>query len=154
MILYRIAKEAFKDDLSGTGAELGGGRWNHKGTAILYTSASRALCMAEAAVHIPLGIIPPLFYMLCIEIPDNVQIKAVQLSQLPDDWKRFPYINATQKIGDDFVAEGKSFVLKAPSAVVPGDYNYLINPGHPLAKQIIIKECTPFQFDQRLFVRK
>lgn len=154
MILYRIAKEAYKEDLSGTGAELGGGRWNHKGTAILYTGDSRALCMAEAAVHMPLGIIPPLFYMLCIEIPDPAPVKTIAPSQLPDNWKRFPYINATQKIGDDFVAEGIFFVLKVPSAVVPGDYNYLINPKHPLAEKIIIKECAPFQFDQRLFVKE
>ena len=64
MILFRLAKQKYSDDLSGLGAELTGGRWNNKGTRILYTSDSRALCTAEIAVHMPIGLIPKDYYCL------------------------------------------------------------------------------------------
>ena len=57
MIVYRLSKSKYSADLSGKGAEKAGGRWNSKGVAMVYTSASRALCTAEVAVHVPLGIV-------------------------------------------------------------------------------------------------
>ena len=58
MTIFRLSKQKYSDNLSGIGAELSGGRWNNKGTRILYTSDSRALCTAEIAVHMPIGLIP------------------------------------------------------------------------------------------------
>ncbi|MDO1502618.1 RES family NAD+ phosphorylase [Winogradskyella maritima] len=43
MIVYRLGKEKYKNDLSGIGAEKFGGRWNSKGVRMVYTSQSRAL---------------------------------------------------------------------------------------------------------------
>ena len=64
MIVFRLCKSMFKDDLSGRGAEIAGGRWNNRGRPMLYTAENRALCTAEIAVHTPLGIVPSglLFY--------------------------------------------------------------------------------------------
>ncbi|MCI0493899.1 RES family NAD+ phosphorylase, partial [candidate division KSB1 bacterium] len=41
------------NDLTGTGARQYGGRWNHKGTGIIYTSESRSLAILEYLVHVP-----------------------------------------------------------------------------------------------------
>lgn len=71
MIVYRLSKEIYANDLSGKGAEIAGGRWNSKGSAALYTAQSIALCVTEIAVHIPLGILPRDYRLIHIEIPDT-----------------------------------------------------------------------------------
>ena len=48
---YRIVDEKFKDDLSGDGAKLYGGRWNPKGSPLLYCSEHISLCMLENMVR-------------------------------------------------------------------------------------------------------
>jgi RES domain-containing protein len=153
MIVYRLCKEKYKDDLSGKGAELSGGRWNSKGVAILYTSQSRALCTAEIAVHTHLGIVPSNYWLVTIEFPDTFNILEINPGKLPKGWNTFPYLHTTQTIGDNFVSEGKHLVMKAPSSVVPGDFNYLINPAHKGFPQVKIIKTEIFEFDERLFIR-
>jgi RES domain-containing protein len=151
MIVFRLSKAKFADDLSGKGAEKSGGRWNRKGTALVYTSASRALCTTEIAVHTPLGNLPPDYKLISIEIPDTIQIQELASGYLPANWKSIPIARATREIGDKFVLEGISAVLKAPSVVVQDEYNYLINPTHPDSNKITIKAIESFNFDERLF---
>ena len=130
MIVYRLCKSKHKNDLSGSGASLAGGKWNNKGVEMLYACGTRALCTAEVAVHLPLGEIPDEYFLLTIQIPNNVKIKIIKNSELPDNWNSYPYSSFTQKIGDDFIKESKYAVLKVPSAVVQGEYNFLVNPSH------------------------
>ena len=151
MIVYRLAKKRFCNDLSGKGAELAGGRWNSKGMAMLYTSQSRALCLAEIAVHLPFGIVPIEYYLVEIDIPDSASITEINAQQLKKDWNSFPHSSETQQLGNDFIFKGKALVLKVPSAVVQGDFNYLINPKHAEFQQIKIKNTELFSFDERLF---
>lgn len=153
MIVYRLSKGKYKNDLSGKGAELAGGRWNSKGVPILYTSESRALCTAEIAVHSPLGTIPSNYWIITVEFPDTVEISEIGPTALPQDWDAAPHTNLTQLIGDKFVSEGKNLVLKVPSAVVQGDFNYLINPAHSLFPLVRIVDSEIFEFDKRLFTR-
>ncbi len=153
MIVYRLSKSKYSNDISGKGAELSGGRWNSKGIPVLYTSESRALCTAEIAVHTPLGNIP-LDYEICsINIPSGITPFDVNLTDLPADWKSIPYAHSTQEIGDQFVKENKFLLMKVPSVVVQGEYNYLINPSHADFNKIIIESIEAFSFDERLFIR-
>ena len=154
MIVYRLVKSKWSDDLSGKGAELAGGRWNSKGTSMLYTSSSRALCVAEISVHLPLGIIPIDYCIISISIPDEITIMEIHPSTLPKNWNCFPYDDATQKLGDLFIKEGKYLILKVPSAVVQGDYNLLINPRHNQINSIKIDAKELFHFDDRLFLKR
>lgn len=151
MIVYRLAKKKFRHDLSGKGAELAGGRWNSKGVAMLYTSQSRALCLAEIAVNLPIGIIPINYYLVEIIIPDSVILNEMNVSRLKKDWNSFPHSSETQLLGDEFIFENKLLVLKVPSAVVQGDFNYLINPKHPHFNSVKIIKSEIFSFDERLF---
>ena len=153
MIVYRLSKSAFSKDLSGKGAEKCGGRWNSKGVAILYTSDSRALCTTEIAVHTPLGNIPTDYEIIGIEIHDETKIKELTINNLPYDWMRFPHSASTQEIGDNFIKGGIFLVLKVPSVIVQGEYNYLINPNHKDIKRIKIKSTDTFSFDERLFIK-
>lgn len=151
MIVYRLCACKYKNDLSGKGAELAGGRWNNKGTALVYTSDSRALCTAEIAARITLGVTPVDFCLLTIGFPDSAPIKDVGIYTLPPEWRSYPPLAATRMIGDKFALEGKFLVLKVPSAVVPGDYNYLINPFHEDIRKVKIVKTENFIFDKRLF---
>jgi RES domain-containing protein len=149
MIVFRLSSGKYQSDLSGKGAELSGGRWNSKGLGMLYTSQSRALAFAEIAMHIPFGIVPKDYQLISIFIPDTLQVLELSITGMPLDWRSNPHSGSTQKIGDQFIAEGKYAILRVPSAVVPGDYNYLVNSKHSGASQLEIRTIEPFEFDSR-----
>ena len=74
------------------------------------------------------------------------------MSQLPDGWNdEFNFMPETQKRGDDFVRRRKNLILRVPSAVVKGEYNFLINPKHPDADNIKVISVDDFPFDKILF---
>jgi RES domain-containing protein len=151
MIVFRLCKAAYRLDLSGKGAERSGGRWNSKGTPMVYTGETRALCTTEIAVHTPLGILPRDYYLISIEIPNQVKIYDLPIKKLSADWNSFPHGDSTQRIGDEFIKEGKFLIMKVPSAVVQGEFNYLINPYHSDVKKLNIAKSELFRFDERLF---
>jgi RES domain-containing protein len=153
MIVFRLSKSKFANDLTGKGAEKSGGRWNSKGTALVYTSESRALCTTEIAVHTPLGNLPADYKLITIEIPDDIAIKEIPTTEIPNSWRSIPHQHSTQEIGDKFALECAFTVLKVPSAVVQDEYNYLINPQHPESNRIIIRAIEPFNFDERMFIK-
>ncbi|MGB3531794.1 MAG: RES family NAD+ phosphorylase, partial [Saprospiraceae bacterium] len=74
-------------------------------------------------------------------------------SALPIDWKSIPPAHTTQLIGDRFVSSMEGLTLKVPSVIVPGEYNFLINPAHPDFKKVKIIKKEKFEFDKRLFIK-
>ncbi|MFS4466538.1 RES family NAD+ phosphorylase [Maribacter sp. 2210JD10-5] len=151
MKAYRLSKEKYKADLSGIGAEKLGGRWNSKGTRMVYASDSRALAKLEVAVNMALNRLPKNYYMTIIEIPDKLIFEYPVQNLVGHDWKNNPPIKFTQTEGNAFVHKNEFLAMKVPSAVVDGDYNYLINPQHPHASKIKILGSEKFSFDLRLF---
>ncbi|HEX5113191.1 MAG TPA: RES family NAD+ phosphorylase [Saprospiraceae bacterium] len=149
MIVYRLSKAIHSNDLSGTGAEKNGGRWNSKGVAMIYTSQSRALCIAEVAVHLPMGILPEDYEMISINIPGR-SIFSLPEIQLPKDWKSIPPAQSTKTIGDQFIKNQKQLTMKVPSMIVKDEYNFVINPKHLAMKEVRIICIEPFEFDSRL----
>lgn len=152
MIVYRLAKRIYADDHKGTGAKLAGGRWNSINTAILYTSESRALCTVEISVNSKLNMVPVYYVIIKYYIPDEV--KEISFDALPYDWQKYPHSSSTKNIGDRFVKEGKHLTLKVPSAAVPGEFNFLINPSHKDFSQVKVIDTEPYKFDKRLFVKE
>ncbi len=153
MKLYRLTKSKYSRDLSGKGAEIGGGRWNSKGTSMLYTSQSIALATTEIAVHVPLGILPKGYVVITFEVPNSIITEELQENKLPSDWKSIPHSHSTQMIGDAFIISKKTLILKLPSVVVQGDFNYLINPDHLDINTVSIVTIQQYEFDGRLFFR-
>lgn len=153
MIVYRLCKSEYAGDLSGEGARKFGGRWNSKGTAMIYTAESRALCTAELAVHLSLGMLPKGYRMISILIQDDITTGELNNNELPVDWKSFPYQPSSQAFGDAFIQNLEFAIIKVPSAVVPGDHNYLLNPLHPDFREIRIIDSENFDFDERLFLK-
>ena len=152
MVVFRLSREEYKDELSGFGASLSGQRWNSKGTEVVYTAQTRALANSEVAIHIPLGVLPGDYYMVSILIPDSVEICEVKDKDLPSGWDSIPCQPVSQYVGDDFVKEGKCAVLKVPSVVVKGEFNYILNPRHKSFKLIRIISTEPFPFDPRYII--
>lgn len=152
MQIFRLSRKKYASKLSGIGASKSGNRWNSKGIEIIYCSESRALAMAEVSVHITLVNLPKDFIMMEIEIPKNIFVQEIKVKDLPENWSNFPPSIKTQKIGDDFIHSKKACVLKVPSAVVKGDYNYLINPHHQDFCNIKIINTSVFPFDKRVFI--
>lgn len=150
MIVYRLSREKYKAILTGTGAAIRGGRWNVQGEEVVYTASSRALAMAEVLVHLPLRQLPSDYYMLVIYIPDSIPLHYVESSELPIGWQNFPYLKETQKVCGLHFHEKRCGVIRIPSAVVRGDYNYLINPKHRDFDKIKIVDEEKFPFDQRM----
>ena len=152
MIVYRLSKAIHANDLSGTGAEKNGGRWNSHGIPMIYTSESRALCIAEVAVHLPMGILPEEYTLITINIPGRF-IFSLPDNQLPKDWKSIPPAQSTKTIGDQFIGNQKYLTLKVPSMIVKDEHNFLVNPKHSAIKEVRIISIEPFEFDSRLFIR-
>src|SRR5688500_1304666 len=156
MIVYRIEREKYlSTTLSGVGASMTKGyRWNSLNTKLVYTAESRALATLEVSVHLDLSQDLPMDrHYVQIEIPDDITILEVNVTDLPAGWDAKPPTTTTQIIGDDFAAENKAAVLKVPSSIVPHESNYLINPNHPDSKRIIVKSTSPMLFDSRFSVK-
>ena len=107
--------------------------------------------MAEVAVHLTAATVPDDYMMVVLDLSDDLEIQEVLTTSLPNGWNAFPYPQATQSIGDDFIRENRIPVLKVPSAVVQGDFNLLLNPYHPAFKKITIEQIERFPFDSRMF---
>lgn len=151
MKVFRLSREKYAKDLSGKGAAVFGNRWNSKGIEMLYTAESRALAMAEVLVHLSLTNLPDDYMMIEIEISDSLEIELLNVNRLGENWNSNPLDPRIQTLGDEFIRARKKCVLKVPSAVVKGDFNYLINPNHSEISKIKIKSVTKFPFDKRVF---
>lgn len=151
MEVYRLSREKFAGTMSGIGAALKGARWNSAAVEMIYTAANRSLAMAEVIVHFTLATIPSDYVMLTIFVPDDASIHHVLDTELPIDWNAWPYSASTQIIGDHFITENKHLLLRVPSAVTQGDFNFLINPFHPAFSRIRLVDIQKFPFDSRIF---
>lgn len=151
MELFRLSQLKHGKTLSGKGASISGGRWNSPGVEVIYTAANRSLAMAEVAVHFTIAALPVGYMMMTIHVPDNISILEIDTKELPTGWNQFPPMKATQSIGDRFIQQGQTCLLKVPSAVTSGDFNYVLNPMHVEFKKIKITGFVPFPFDNRLF---
>lgn len=153
MKVYRIEREKYlASTLKGIGAARSEGfRWNSLNTFLVYTAESRALATLEVSVHLDITEdLPGDRFYVEIEIPDDLEILEVPLKNLPKNWDAKPPILETQFIGDDFVLENNAAVLKVPSAIVPPEFNYLINPNHPDSKKIKVISTEKMTFDKRI----
>lgn len=148
MILYRVVKRIYADDLSGTGARLYGGRWNSEGRSMVYLASSRSLAVLEALAHLSPTNMPDDFVMVTIEAPDS--FAEINPETLPPQWNKYPEQNILKQLGNNFLKEGKYLFLKVPSALVKEEFNYLLNPMHAKSSQVKIVSKKVFSFDERL----
>ncbi|HXR83224.1 MAG TPA: RES family NAD+ phosphorylase [Hanamia sp.] len=149
MIVYRLTTGEFANDLSGMGSKIYGGRWNPVGIAALYTSEFISLAILEILVRATKKTSPYSYTLTSFDIPEN-SIYIVQLKKLKPEWK-FD-LKYTQGIGEDFLSENQTLCVKVPSAIVPQENNFLLNPLHPDFKRVKITGSELLELDKRLLV--
>ena len=150
MQVYRIAQKIFINDLSGEGARLFGGRWNHRGTPLLYTAESRSLATLELLVHAQkLSAISNLS-ILTLELPDKIKTDDIQnLTKLPQNWQKYTSHPELQDVVAKWIASD-GFILKVPSAIIKEESNFLINPRHKNMQLLKVIKTEDFILDERL----
>jgi RES domain-containing protein len=140
----RFASEAF----TGEGAWRVGGRWNSPGVRMVYASEHKSLAVLETLVHVDPHR-PMNFLCFRLEIPETV-IERSAAGDLPLGWQVEPPASPTQQVGDAWARAGRSAVLAVPSALIPEELNYLLDPVHRDFARITLAKPTPFTFDPRL----
>jgi RES domain-containing protein len=149
MIVYRISNSAYNNDISGTGAKQMGSRWNSRGVPVLYTSQSISLSVLEMLVNTNFKDYAIALDLMYIRLPDEQSFTEIDLKHLKNNWKDdFEY---TRYMGDEFIKQKESLILRVPSAVIQDEYNYLANPLHGDFKKIKIVKTKSFWPDERLF---
>jgi RES domain-containing protein len=147
---WRISKTRYGTTaFDGEGARLNGGRWNSVGTRVAYASESVALATLEVLVGLQDTALLSSYSLTRVEFPEDL-VEVLDRQALPGTWNHHPPSPETQRVGDLWVAEARSAVLKVPSAVVEAEHNYLINPRHPQFGTVLVHAPTPFQLDPRL----
>lgn len=133
---------------SGEGAARHAGRWNSYGRRVVYASASRALAILETLVHLDLPIRH--HYALVQFTFAESLLRPLTLNSLPPDWRADPPSRSSQRLGDLWLTTQRSAILAVPSAVIPAEVNYLLNPAHPDFTKIAIGKPEAFTLDPRL----
>jgi RES domain-containing protein len=135
----------------GEGSRLAGGRWNRRGTAIVYTSATLSLAVLEYFVNLPAAAAPQDLVAIAAEVPQDLPMSSVEAESLPRGWRKYPAPEALAEIGTRWAEEVKTPILAVPSAVVPQEKNYLLNPAHPRFREIRIGKPEPLSLDTRMW---
>lgn len=150
MRVFRLCRANYPA-YDGQGARRVGGRWNSRGTAVLYMSENRSLAVLEILVHLSASL-PDRYVLGAADIPDDFGVEILDETRLPTNWSTLDPRDQefTKRVGDEWVSEQRSAVLSVPSVIL-GERNYVLNPAHPDFCRISFAEPVPFQFDRRLF---
>lgn len=152
--LFRISTSEHINDITGTGARIYGGRWNHAGYPVVYTSGSRSLAALEFLVHVPMALAPDNLSIAEINIQENVKRESIKVRRLPSSRLDYPAPDKLATIGTNWIKSKSSLLLDISSAVVDKEVNTLINPLHPDLKYVSVAIVEKFSFDSRLLKQK
>ncbi|MFD1556693.1 RES family NAD+ phosphorylase [Paraburkholderia silviterrae] len=153
--VWRIATDTpdyTADDMTGEGAKRTGGRWNRPGKPVLYTAENRSLACLETLVHLG-GALPLNRYLVRIDIADAVWRRAQKLDHTaaPIGWDAIPKGKASLDYGDAWLTANTSALLLVPSAIVPEEFNVLINPSHKDIARVKATKMRRWSYDARIW---
>ena len=148
MKLYRIADNRYSTDLNGTGGLTTPGRWNRRGTPLVYLAEHISLAMLETLAHSP-GL-PEGRDLVTVKIPDNATVILVDALTLPSNWHRWPYLDELADLTEQWILNRNYWIMRVPSAIAPSEFIYLLNPLHPEHKTLELVSIEAHPFDPRL----
>jgi len=148
---YRIVKTALSDHaFDGESARRFGGRWNSKSTGCVYAAQSASLAILEVLVHAGPRLLSNQYCLFEVQVPES-GVSRLRRRELPDNWRSNPAPLETAEIGDEWLRGNQGLALAVPSAVVPMEWIYLLNPRHAGFSQLVEQaKRLPLHFDSRL----
>ncbi|MBU0499249.1 MAG: RES domain-containing protein [Gammaproteobacteria bacterium] len=149
MRIFRIADERHPI-WDGSGAALGGGRWNSPGRPVIYGSLSYSCALLEILAHAGIGRIPATQSFVIADVPEDVSAERHGADRLPSGWDGADSASA-RAFGDQWLDEARSAILIVPSVVARLDWNALVNPLHPDSVRLVIRSPEKVIWDRRLF---
>lgn len=149
--VYRLCKTKYAASaFDGEGAFQFGGRWNSPSTRMVYTAEHLSLAALEMLVHIQDETLLSAYSFIVATLDEQLIASVENVAKLPKNWQISPPPYAVQKIGDEWAKKQLSVALRVPSAIIPSEVNYLINPRHPDFSAITFGEPQRFVFNERL----
>ena len=149
MQVWRICKQQhLATAFDGIGGLYTDGRWTPQGYPVVYTAESLALASLEVFVHLESDRLP--LRAIRANLSDNLAIMTVKIGDFPIDWQELTAYPILQQIGRDWLTKHYTPILKVPSAIIPIEFNYLINPRHP-DLQVELDPPLQFKFDHRMW---
>ncbi len=149
MEVFRISAAQYAEQLTSSG---NANRWNQSGQSVIYTGSSRSLSTLELVVHRS-AIKPTITYkVMVLSIADDDRlINQIKTNDLPINWRSMIHYPDLQRLGSDWYTSQSALVLKVPSAVIPQEFNYVINLKHPdFEKHVKLIRTEPYFWDDRL----
>lgn len=137
---------------SGDGSRRAGTRWTSEGILAVYLADSLALAALESLVRLPYAEVHPSYVAIRCEFPEEL-VWLIEDNHVPPDWRDSPPIGELREIGDGWATKLRTPVMSVPSAIIPQERNYILNPAHPHFGNIAVGEPAPFVFDIRLLNR-
>lgn len=152
MIAWRLVKKVFAPEaFSGEGPRIVGGRWNSRGTAVVYAAEHLSLAALEMFVGLSRVDNGETFFAYPLDIHAKVQVLTLVPSSLPLDWRAIKHPESTKAVGDAWVRSGESAIFRVPSVLIPAEYNLILNPIHPDFHKIVIGTPEDFNFYSRMW---
>jgi RES domain-containing protein len=148
MEVYRIAAKEYADGLYASGVQ---NRWNVRDQWVIYCGSSRSLSTLELLVHRQ-HVSPQRNYkVMCIQLPNSKQsFEYIDPNTLPNNWRKLKGYTYCQSLGSQWYSEQRSLVLAVPSAVIPQEWNFVINTEHPDFNKVQLEELENYFWDSRL----
>lgn len=149
---WRLSKRRHADTaLTGEGGLYSPGRWHRQGVRVVYCSEHLSLAALEALVHLGRTDTRVAFVAIGVEIPDDVRIDRIMADALPPGWRSEPPLPPTIELGSAWLQSVGAAVLQVPSAIIPREHNFVLNPAHPDFQKLELGKPEPFAFDPRLW---
>ena len=146
--LWRLYRTRHGPGLDGIGGMFADGRWHTLGERVVYFGGSAAIVVLERLAHTDPDLLPNDLRLALFEFSETVlETKVEEFATLPPNWNRDE--NAARLIGGRWRQQGSSCLLKVPSAILPEEPNFVLNPEHPEAKRLRLVRERRFTFDPR-----
>jgi RES domain-containing protein len=147
---WRLVPAAFAAAaFEGIGARDFPGRWNLEGLRMIYTAETASLAVLEVLIGLDRKGFKDDFVLIPVRLDESV-VETPPADSLPVDWNAIPAPQSTRILGSSWARNGRSVALAVPSAVLPLETVYLLNPNHPDFGWVEIGRPVPFSIDPRL----